>query len=147
MSTQSLSLSSTVGHAHTEHDWNRPARFVRTLSAVHIAVVPSGSQTENARQSFFKIFGATPQRQLSNMTCACMVAATCSHGIASHGSVVLHVACVLACIHACMLISGLGYGSPAQGATGLYMSVVKVRILFTCFMSCVHWYIYVPDHK
>ena len=40
---------------------------------------------------------------LSNMTCARVVDATCSHGMSAHGSVSLHAACVLASLAAVML--------------------------------------------
>ena len=41
---------------------------------------------------------------LSNMTCACVVDAACSHGMSAHGSVSLHAACVLASLAAVMLL-------------------------------------------
>ena len=40
---------------------------------------------------------------LSNMTCACVVDAACSHGMSAHGIISLHGACVLASFAAMML--------------------------------------------
>ena len=126
------------------------------VSAANFALVSAASMQNSVLQKGCQSISAMWRRVL----CICMLQASCM--CTSQASLRAPCASWAQCLlrdsgptlascctsdNCVCRFSGLGYGSPAQGATGLYMSVVKVCILFTCFMSCVHGYMYVPDQR